>query len=408
MSDSSHVFTDFAPRRSADETADGRLARNGTNFLLKLAHPLLLQVLGLRHAEAPAPIEVLRDRLAQGLKAFHRGAERHAIDKDTLASASYCLCTFLDEMIAATSWGSDGAWANRSLLVMFHGEASGGERFFSILTKLSQRPGETIDALELLAVLLALGMEGRYRLVDSGREELAHIQRQLQQLIRKTRPDHPPALSDPWETGALRRSIPVMPWITAGLFGAWLLLYACLHVRLHRMADRELDAYMHLPRERSAESEAAPLLPAWEQRLKALLASDMATGIVDVDTKADRATITWQSDALFASGSAAVLPAHQQHVRRLSQLLREVPGRIMVIGYTDNQPLRSASASNWQLSIARANSIAALLRTNEDPPDRYLIQGRGDTEPVASNDTAEGRARNRRVTLTLLAPGATF
>ena len=84
-----------------------------------------------------------------------------------------------------------------------------------------------------------------------------------------------------------------------------------------------------------------------------------------------------------------------------------MPGKVVVTGHTDNQPPLSARfPSNWDLSRARADSVRTLLATATGTPERFSAEGRGDTEPLASNDTAAGRAKNRRVEITLLAPGA--
>jgi type VI secretion system protein ImpK len=84
-----------------------------------------------------------------------------------------------------------------------------------------------------------------------------------------------------------------------------------------------------------------------------------------------------------------------------------VPGKVVVTGHTDNQPPLSARfPSNWALSQARADSVRAMLAATTGTPQRFSAEGRGDAEPLASNDTAAGRAKNRRVEITLLAPGA--
>jgi type VI secretion system protein ImpK len=77
-----------------------------------------------------------------------------------------------------------------------------------------------------------------------------------------------------------------------------------------------------------------------------------------------------------------------------------------VIGHTDNtQPALSARLpSNFDLSKARARTVAALLAERAGPAARYAIEGRGDTEPAAPNDSAAGRARNRRVEIVVLTP----
>lgn len=378
----------------------------GMNPLLKMAHPLLVSVLELKDVEIAIPIESLRQQWADQVEIFRYKTESLAIDKETVTMASYCLCTFLDEILSATSWGANGAWAKHSLLVMFHGDASGGERFFSILAELSERPGNHIDALELISVMLALGMQGRYRLIDQGHVMLESIRGTLQKLIQTTRNSSLPALSAPWKSKVSRRSVNAMAWASVGLIGALAMLYASLNYRLSRDANQMIQAFSHLPFAQAPSTALPSALGRWAQQLQSLLAVEATDNILDVAAKTDRATITLHSDALFASGSAIVLPAQRPLVQRLSSLLHGIPGRIMVIGYTDDQATAPGGPSNWQLSAARASSIVSLLRTADDPPDRFLMQGRGDTEPVASNRTQAGRARNRRVVITLLAPGA--
>jgi type VI secretion system protein ImpK len=81
-----------------------------------------------------------------------------------------------------------------------------------------------------------------------------------------------------------------------------------------------------------------------------------------------------------------------------------VPGQVDVIGHSDNVPIRTFRfPSNWELSRARAESVARLLAAGIGPA-RVRADGRGDSEPVAANDTPQGRAKNRRVEITLHVP----
>jgi Flagellar motor protein len=86
-----------------------------------------------------------------------------------------------------------------------------------------------------------------------------------------------------------------------------------------------------------------------------------------------------------------------------------LPGRVVVLGHTDNQPLSRTGRfpSNWHLSRERARAVADDLSSLSREPGRFTFEGRADSEPIASNDTAEGRARNRRVEIVLHAPAAT-
>jgi type VI secretion system protein ImpK len=91
---------------------------------------------------------------------------------------------------------------------------------------------------------------------------------------------------------------------------------------------------------------------------------------------------------------------------RIGTALNQVPGSVLIAGHTDNQPIRSLRfPSNWHLSKDRAASVKAVLAASLKP-DRLTAEGRADTEPVADNSAEDGRAKNRRVEITLLASGA--
>ena len=105
--------------------------------------------------------------------------------------------------------------------------------------------------------------------------------------------------------------------------------------------------------------------------------------------------------ALYTPSSFPVLGG--QYFSRIGKALNDVPGPVIIAGHTDNQPIRSLRfPSNWHLSKDRAASARAVL-AGFVKPERLTAEGRADTEPVADNNSVEGRARNRRVEITLLA-----
>lgn len=111
-----------------------------------------------------------------------------------------------------------------------------------------------------------------------------------------------------------------------------------------------------------------------------------------------------RNQGLFASGSAEVAGPYGPILQRLAAVLERHPGRILVIGHSDNVPIRNSTrfASNWELSQARARAVATLLADHLSDPDRLQVDGRADTQPLAPNDTPEGRAQNRRVEVVLV------
>ena len=111
----------------------------------------------------------------------------------------YVLCTFLDESASSTPWGGSGAWGQQSLLVTFHNEAFGGEKVFQLMGKLAENVAANRNLLELMYAALALGFEGRYRVLDNGRSQLESVRDRLAQMLRQVTPSVDKALSPHWE-----------------------------------------------------------------------------------------------------------------------------------------------------------------------------------------------------------------
>ncbi|MGH8477415.1 MAG: OmpA family protein, partial [Methylococcales bacterium] len=103
------------------------------------------------------------------------------------------------------------------------------------------------------------------------------------------------------------------------------------------------------------------------------------------------------SDILFASGSSKLQPGGEDKLRQVSGILQRYPRTyIEVVGHTDSV---GAESMNQELSENRAKSVAAVLVSNGVSQSRIVTRGAGELRPIASNDTADGRARNRRVDL---------
>lgn len=111
--------------------------------------------------------------------------------------------------------------------------------------------------------------------------------------------------------------------------------------------------------------------------------------------------ITFDSGILFGFDSAELRPDAQENLTTLAQSLDEYPQTdVMVIGHTDSQ---GSDAYNQGLSERRAGSAADFLMDQGIPASRITTLGKGETEPVASNDTDAGRAQNRRVEIAIFA-----
>ncbi len=111
--------------------------------------------------------------------------------------------------------------------------------------------------------------------------------------------------------------------------------------------------------------------------------------------------VTFPSGVLFDFDKAALRPVAEENLGKLAESLQKYPGEnVLVVGHTDNV---GSASYNERLSQERAQSAAAYLRQQGIGADRIRTRGMGEGDPVASNDTAEGRQLNRRVELALYA-----
>jgi type VI secretion system protein ImpK len=106
---------------------------------------------------------------------------------------------------------------------------------------------------------------------------------------------------------------------------------------------------------------------------------------------------------LFAAGSATLDPRFLPVIDRIGAALVDEPGLAMVVGHTDNKPIRTVQfASNFELSLSRAEAVRRRLAQTMGSGDRISVAGRADAEPIADNATPQGREMNRRIEIIVL------
>jgi len=134
------------------------------------------------------------------------------------------------------------------------------------------------------------------------------------------------------------------------------------------------------------------------------LSNQVATHTVSIKMGRDGLVISLREAGFFPSGSATPKPGTLPTLRQIAERLGATPYDLRVEGHTDNVPIHNDQFdSNWELSSARATGIARLiLNLNLIAPDRLSAAGYAEFHPVVSNDTAEGRAENRRIDLVIL------
>jgi chemotaxis protein MotB len=138
--------------------------------------------------------------------------------------------------------------------------------------------------------------------------------------------------------------------------------------------------------------------------LSAALAPLIKTGKVRVTQTARGVSVEINASVLFDSGDARLLGESKEVLGAVAALLKDDTHAIQVEGHTDNAPISNAMfASNWELSAARASSVVRLFIDKGVHEKRLTAVGNAANQPVASNDDAAGRARNRRVAVMILA-----
>ncbi|MDC0610432.1 flagellar motor protein MotB [Vibrio sp.] len=140
------------------------------------------------------------------------------------------------------------------------------------------------------------------------------------------------------------------------------------------------------------------------ETIKKALKREIDQGAIEVENLGQEIVIRIREKGAFPRGSAFLQPKFRPLVRQITELVKDVPGIIRISGHTDNQPLDSELyRSKWDLSAQRAVSVAQEM---ESVPgfdhNRLEVRGMADTEPVATNETPQGRALNRRVEISIL------
>jgi type VI secretion system protein ImpK len=379
----------------------------GLNPLVQAASPVLILIGRLRTSLSNPDVAALRRQALDQIRDFEERARTSGIADEVARAARYVLCGALDEAVLSTPWGGQSEWSAQSLLVVLHREASSGEKFFDMLERTWGDPARHINLMELQYFCLALGFAGKYAVADRGHARLAEIQSELYRRIRAYRGVPPPELSLHWRGMQDRRNplVRYVPWWVIGAFTLVVLTgtFIYFHTRLNEQSAPISDRLAHIGLAEPATSAARSAAP----RLKQLLHDDEAAGVLSVEERNNQTVVTLIASDLFSSGSSKVNPKYYNSLQRVAQALNEVPGRVFIVGHTDDQPLRSIKyRDNYDLSRARADEVVKLLSLAIDNKARLEGSGVGDSEPrYTPPSLPENRARNRRVEIIHVAEG---
>lgn len=150
----------------------------------------------------------------------------------------------------------------------------------------------------------------------------------------------------------------------------------------------------------AAEKEINALGDNVEERMEELIDE----GIINIKRNKFWLEVEIKSSLLFPSGSSALIPGAVPVLDQLAETFVNLPNRINVEGFTDNRSINTfAFPSNWELSAARAAAVVRLFEQTGVEPWRMASIGYGEYQPISDNDSDEGRAKNRRVVLVVMA-----
>ena len=230
----------------------------GLNPLASCATPVISILIKLTESVLNDDINQLKYKLQDELKQFEVNASRSGLPNDKILQARYVLCTALDEIVVSTPWGQESDWSKQSLLSIFHGETWGGEKFFLLLERLEKEPMKNLDILELMYIILSLGFQGKYRVIDNGRGEVENLREDLYRQLRSLKNDFNKELSVNWKgitdrRGALIRYVPL--WVVGALSGVILLaMYASFSYMLDQTSAPVLAEIQALGNQQNVEN----------------------------------------------------------------------------------------------------------------------------------------------------------
>lgn len=146
-------------------------------------------------------------------------------------------------------------------------------------------------------------------------------------------------------------------------------------------------------------------MKAVDENLKKVLAPLIAKGIVGVHRTTRGVVVDISASTLFKEGDERLQPGAAETLQQVAQLLSQESQSVEVEGHTDDVPIKTVQfPSNWELSAGRASSVVRMLVSYGVAERRLAAVGMAANQPIVPNDTPEHRAKNRRVSITILSP----
>jgi type VI secretion system protein ImpK len=387
------------------------------NPISRAAAPLLLLLGRLHLTMTDAQFDQLMRDVYNAIKTFEKELRNAGITDDQIRSAAYALCATSDDIVQNLPSAGRHQWTQYSMLTQFFGQATGGVEFFQLLEKAKQDPGRNYGVLEVMHACLSLGFYGKYRAIQGGQQGLERERRDLHEILRRVRPRPGDDLSPHWrglELMQRRTGFTVPLWSVAAvtaalLLGGYVTLMLLLASGSEVVAGRAASLYPTGPVElaRAGYQPKPPPAPPPPEDAPIDTVSDQLAGLDGVEISQAGPAIMLRMRAQFDVAAATLRPEFQLLVEQVGRTLDKVDGEILVVGHTDSDPIRNNPRfpTNWHLSVERAKSVAAVMQSILENPDRVQTEGRGADEPIAPNTSRDGKALNRRVEVFLKPSG---
>lgn len=391
------------------------------NQILAAAAPLLMLFGQLRLMPVERQAAPLAEYIADAVETFDRTVAKAGVGEEDARIAKFALCETADDLVGNLPWPSKETWLEHSLVAQFFHVQPTGAGFYEALNKILAKPEAHYDLLELMHACLSLGFEGQYRGLADQRNTLERVRRDVYDTLRYFKPRAADDISPKWQgmAAAMPKPRGRLPLWAVAAAAATLVAAAFfgLRVLITNEGDATAGELLALnpstPVSIERASVAAPAEPARASpppivsdttqidRISAALAKEIAGGGLSVGTKGEFIVIEVSNQLSFASGQAEAKAQFQPIAAAIAKMLDAEPGPINIVGHTDNvKPKKSSTfKSNFDLSVARAKAVQALLAKQVKDPSRLSADGRGEDEPIADNQTADGRAKNRRVNI---------
>ena len=398
-----------SPAQFVDDVPQPRAPRDDRNPLVAHAAPVLAMAAAIQSGRWQVPMQEFHARATAAIRKFETAIEP-LYPEGVRQRAKYAVCATIDDVMQNLPGmaGGGAQWAQRNMVVTFFRENIGGDRFWEFVQEMLRDPARNRDLIELFHACLAAGFEGRTRTMPDGFSKKREVMSNLVGALEHVRSLSQHEIVHHWRGEKVARNpgnfwglVGLVAAIAAGIcFLIYLVFFVVLFTTSADVEERVAGLFPGDPLElnRSAAAFAPPPTDT-EARLRQFLAPEIQQGLVEVENNRVRTTV----GTLFEPASDDLVSGREGIFERIGKAAELESGTITVEGHADSDRINPTIEfpSNMALSEARARAVADIVRTQLSDKSRVRAVGLGDTVPIASNDSAAGKARNRRVEVVL-------